>query len=434
MIEAVLGRAVMLAGVMGASACQYATGTFHCERDEQCRIGDTVGLCELDGGCSFDDATCPSGWRYDPIAAVNAGECTLPLDIAHVAPADEATFTGTADLTWDGIVVIDTLAMTIDPPLPEGATFRAVAQELAGPELALLEVRRLTSTAMIQVVGTRPLVIAARAEIYLDGDLDVSAHGSVAGPSGSASGLGQGVGVGGVTGANNLDSGGGGAGFGEAGGDGGTAMNGAATALPGARGATYGEASLPVLLGGSGGGPSAAPCRLGGAGGGAVQLTTGLLLEISGSVRAGGGGGAGGNGALPGCSPTYSGGAGGGSGGAIYVQAPRIGGGGVLAANGGGGGGGTFDLMSSGGPAGDDATGLGVAAGGVYTGGIVGGYTNGGVGGAGGAAGVPAATAPTIVDTNANAGGGGGGVGRIFVDVPDTEIIELQSSPMYTRR
>jgi hypothetical protein len=418
----------MLAGALGLTAC-HVTGTFRCELDEQCRIGDTVGLCEINGSCSFEDASCPSGWRYDPMAATADGECTPMLDIAHVAPADEATFTGTDDVTWDGTVVIDTLAMTIDPPLPEGATFRTVTQELGGPELALLEVRRLTSTAMIQVVGTRPLVIAARAEIDFAGDLDVSAHGLFAGPGGSAGGQGPGVGgVGMASAISSLDSGGGGGGFGEVGGGGGSAIYLTDAPPAGAGGASFGDASLTVLVGGSGGGTSSVACKFGGAGGGAVQLTAGLAISMTGSMRAGGGGGEGGgkNGGMP-C-PTHTSGAGGGAGGAIYLQASRITGTGVLAANGGGGGGGADTSPNADGGPGEDATIDHGGSAGVSTG------PTSGAGGVGGSVGAPAATAMVLMVQNGNAGGGGGGVGRIFLDVPDTETIELRASPMYMRR
>ena len=51
------------------SACQV-TGTFECGLDEVCRRGNDLGVCEVEGYCSFGDAACPSGRRY----ADNAGD------------------------------------------------------------------------------------------------------------------------------------------------------------------------------------------------------------------------------------------------------------------------------------------------------------------------------------------------------------------------
>lgn len=64
------------------AACS-GTATFPCAQSEQCRSGATLGVCEPTGFCSFADAACPSGMRYDASAGDDlAGTCTpaAPVD------------------------------------------------------------------------------------------------------------------------------------------------------------------------------------------------------------------------------------------------------------------------------------------------------------------------------------------------------------------
>lgn len=67
--------------VLGAalSGCQV-TGSFACGSSSECRSGSTVGTCEPDGFCSFDDPQCDSGRRYDPSAGALGGMCVAIPD------------------------------------------------------------------------------------------------------------------------------------------------------------------------------------------------------------------------------------------------------------------------------------------------------------------------------------------------------------------
>lgn len=47
---------------VAAFAC--AANGFVCENDDECVAGETLGMCEPSGGCSFPDDACPSGRRY----------------------------------------------------------------------------------------------------------------------------------------------------------------------------------------------------------------------------------------------------------------------------------------------------------------------------------------------------------------------------------
>jgi hypothetical protein len=163
-------------------------------------------------------------------------------------------------------------------------------------------------------------------------------------------------------------------------------------------GATYGNASISPLQGGSGSG-----CNCAG-GGGAVQIVAGssIVIGANGFISAGGGGGAGVNG-------------GGGSGGAILLEAPSVVIRGSVAANGSGGrgtmpgsSGGTRDQPAPGG---------------------VGGGGNGSAG-----ASINGTDALTVANGTGPAGGGGAGWIRINtapggLDVTDAGIVSPSMAP-----
>lgn len=78
-------RALVLA--LLATGCRI-TGTFECERDEQCRSNRMPGTCEPTGFCSFADPACPSGLRYSEHAGGGyAEQCTIVPDAAPWTPA-----------------------------------------------------------------------------------------------------------------------------------------------------------------------------------------------------------------------------------------------------------------------------------------------------------------------------------------------------------
>ncbi len=66
--------------LMLATACRI-TGTFECGIDDACRRGDDLGMCEVEGYCSFGDDECPSGRRY----ADNAGDGLADQCVADTA-------------------------------------------------------------------------------------------------------------------------------------------------------------------------------------------------------------------------------------------------------------------------------------------------------------------------------------------------------------
>ena len=89
------GGALLVALVIGATGCQV-NAAFHCERDEQCRRGSEIGICEPNGYCSFSDGVCPMGSRYDDLAGddedIDTGEDEEP------SPDDEVDLGGDDDL------------------------------------------------------------------------------------------------------------------------------------------------------------------------------------------------------------------------------------------------------------------------------------------------------------------------------------------------
>jgi hypothetical protein len=326
-------------------------------------------------------------------------------DVAHLPQA--SWYAGAEDMTL-GSGLIDTDALTITgTTLGLVPDFVAEIQPGGGPRLAVLRVASLevSTGAEVRVVGSRPFVIVSAGDVTVSGTIDAGGRRAQPGAGGSASQDGLGKGADGSFAAPYDDSGGGGASFGTVGREGGQATvdN---TVDGGLAGATYGDSSLSILQGGSGGGLGGSDCSVGaGAGGGAVQIysATKVMVVDTGVISVGGGGGSGA--AYCDSISGWGGGAGGGSGGAIYLQAPIVATAGNLAANGGGGGGGGGS-STDGGPGGDGWIGTVAAAGGADGGDYA---TDGGAGATRTVAAEPG------VSGNWNVGGGGGGLGRIVV-------------------
>lgn len=428
-----MGRMAILA--LALTAC-VRVDTYRCDSADDC---GAAGTCQPIGYCSFADPACRSGERYgegagglshtcvggiDPVdasvddapldddAAASDGAMLdgAPLDgpagpiVAHLAPADAQL--GTVDWTLTGTVTLDTTTLSVtNQPIGAGGALVVASQVPMGGELAVLHLDELliAQGATLKVVGARPLVIVCRTAV-LDGRIDASADGAIAGPGGSEGQDGPGAGSDGQHAGNFDDGGGGGAGFGGPGAAGGTDTNGAAGGLGGN---DYGDDVLTILEGGSGGGsfvgPSscATPGRPGG-GGGALQLFVAGTLTIrnSGGLDAGGGGGAGGRI----CSINGEPGRGGGAGGAIYVQASAVTISGRVAANGGAGGA-PASLAGTGEAGADGQLAVTPALGGQLQGDRLGG--NGGARSTGPTAGTS--------QSGGDGGGGGGAVGRIVI-------------------
>ena len=368
----------------------------YCEAEPSEEPDEPGDAEDPDGGTPTDDGG-------DPL---NCSEWTPSVD--YFDPCDES-------LTFARRLVLDAGVYRFDTQsrvLSFGAEVIEVDAALItvdGRPVTLLSAHTfvLEAGSSMRVVGTTPLIIAARDSLDIAGDIDGSSTQIELGPGANPTAC-PSAGTG-VSSNGNGSSGGGGGGFGE----------------PGARGG-QGGGSDPVA--GGVGGASSAQNRLrggcpggqgggiqpgtGGHGGGAIHLASGGAITISGSVHVGGSGGRGARGS--------SGGGGGGSGGhlgldgEVVLLAPEA----VLAANGGGGGG--VDDGGSGGGLGQVGQPSGVAA-------------AGGLGGQRGGQGGARALNPLIGGAvgflfAGGGGGGGGGVGKIIGFSPVTQT-EATVSP-----
>jgi len=295
--------------------------------------------------------------------------------------------------------------------------------QVGGPELCVVRTARFSieSGSELRVQGPRPLVILASEYAHIDGDIDVSANGTTAGPGGSGPGTlvsasGGGLGESGRHTGTYADGGGGGGGMcgpGGAGGSGSSATGGAGGAAAGA------SSGLSPLRGGWGGGRggTGGSAGAGGGGGGAVQISVRGLLRVRGAILAGGGGG---NGGLDGVSgdDNIGAGGGGGSGGAVLLEAESIvfESGGFVRANGGGGGGASSchgcGNAEDGTDGRDHATRPPGGARGASSG-------FGEDGGDGGGSPLDGAAGGTRTNSNSNGGGGGGGAGCVYIHTED---------------
>ena len=326
----------------------------------------------------------------------------VPFIPTRVTPS--ALHQGTADLIVNAS--INTQSLLVDGQVvPAGTSFNN------NGSYSTLIVRNLLVQNTVKVSGLYPLIVVASESITITGLLDGTANGAVPGAGGYVGSHGNGSGKDGT--GSGQDVGGGGAGYQFTGGASGFETCGNTT-TPGALGGlVWGDASLALFQGGSGGGKGSVvgvcsgASPVGGAGGSVIQLTAANAVTLSGQMVAGGGGGTGG------CITANSGsssGGGGGSGGSLMIEAVVVTVSGVLAANGGGGGGAAYATL--GGPGSDGKASAQPAPGGT------GGFHNGSElvelrGGAGGTNSVGEASMGTT--DCSKSGGGGGAPGRIYV-------------------
>jgi hypothetical protein len=62
--------------IAAIAACR--AGAFTCSDDDQCRAGETMGVCQPAGVCSFPDDACDSGQRFGDHSGELSGRCVPP--------------------------------------------------------------------------------------------------------------------------------------------------------------------------------------------------------------------------------------------------------------------------------------------------------------------------------------------------------------------
>jgi hypothetical protein len=372
---------------------------------------ELIAVC-LAPACRFDPAAF-EGMAVDAPADCSAWHpqhfepCAIPAPGggAHLAttasPYTYDTTLGGGTLTDAHGVAIDITTTTIDQ---------------AGVATAVWSVAMLAIDPGVEldVIGDKPLIVAAWGSLENDGVIDAGSHpgrsGAGADPVACAA---QAAGIGTDAAATGGSGGGGGGGFGGAGGDGGLGDAGAANVSGGRGGMSVPAPAIvrggcPGASSGQAGSGSTTPSvrSSGGAGGGAIQLSARGALRIAGTVTSGG---AGGEGAPAG---TGDGGGGGGAGGFVGVDATSVtlAATAVVAANGGGGGG-SGPFVDHGDPGEDGHPSTTPAAGGPTR---VPAQACG-VAGASGAAGATTTGSSPLTTDGCGGGGGGGGVGYVLV-------------------
>ena len=359
--------------------------------------------------------------RWCVLATLATSACGFegPAGGAGAADAgdDDATGDITADAGDDSDCVIGGIDLCSEDPEPTlgpgvidtGSDPRCITlAQTNGPDACVIytESVAIPDAAQLVGVGARPLIIASRGDVIIDGTVDVSSQRNQQRGAGANDSACPEV----AGGEGDLGGGGGGAGgSGSAkGGDGGIGDSDSSLGQDGTGGAsTAAEPSaLPVVVrggcpgsaGGHGGDSDARPGGRGGNGGGAVALLSLTTISITGGVRATGGGGDGGS--------TQAGGGGGGSGGYVSLSAPAVINDGMVIATGGGGGGGGVNVNGDpfrGGPGDDAALSLEMASGGSSV------IDPEGIGGD-----------STMIGAASRGGGGGGGGGPGFIAVAGT--------------
>jgi hypothetical protein len=390
---------------------QNCTVSDTCGNDGVCRgtqvtcadtaCGAATGACTLDGGCVLTPRN--EGLPCD------AGTCNATGTCIPSFPYAPSNFTEGQVPTPPGPVVLDcgeTVVDTSGTGLPTLSNWCASAPqpgmatwvEDGGTRVVLLSFSTLqiSTGAQLTVKGSRPLIIAALA--------NVDVYGAVVAQAGAAD-CAVGAGGGGTVSPGN--GGGGGGAFGTLGGAGGSgfATLNSTAAVGGLAGGVEGTAELVPLRGGCAGGTGgSANVTSRAAGGGALQISTAGRLYVGGTINAPGHGGAGGGGNVL----AATGGNGGGSGGALLLEAQSLALGPTSATTANGGAGGEGGGLISG-HTGRDGQPTDAGATCDATLGAYGGV--GGTGAAGSGTGTAGSDGQSL--TAGGGGGGGGGAGRI---------------------
>ncbi|HEY5934305.1 MAG TPA: hypothetical protein VIU61_06720 [Kofleriaceae bacterium] len=345
-----------------------------------------------------------------------------PLD---PPPFDAAASPYTYDTTTSGGVLKDKDGLVV-------SMSDDVVMQPDNSAVALWNLSSLTlpQNVVINIIGSKPLIIASWDTMQIDGALDAGSHtAEIDGPAGIDATVQLGAGassascttLAGGPGANGVatggSGGGGGAGFYGTGASGSTGDAGSGNTAGGSGGMSLTPTVIRAGCAGGASGTAGAGAVVSpatseskanpGSGGGALVLAVrnSLAVGANGRVVAGGGGGAG--------SPQGSacGGGGGGSGGYLGLDAPTIMVSGVVAANGGGGGGGS-GFANQGNKGGDGGANDMRAPGGMAIPGLDCGE-RGGRGGAGAIISIDGETNTTV--DGCGGGGGGGGAGHVLV-------------------
>jgi hypothetical protein len=383
-------------------------------------VCDTSGVVDHTERCALDCFS--DGSRCQQVAPSNGLDAALEMAAVQ------------GPITLPSGSVIDTDTGTVTAAGTSIVVASVTLAQVRGPMLRVL-LAKSWRIRDVRVRGASPVVFVASKEIAVEGVVDGSADGNVAGPGAIACGA---PGVGGEAYGffvrvrpNNsggypeflwASNGFGGGGFGTAGGAGGVTSNGMQV---GVAGLPNGNPELVPLRGGCDGGgdlPSDPVQQHHGAGGGAIQFVAGEAFRLvatgtsKGGVHVGGGGsvaGALGRVATSDTTPVWGPG-GGGSGGGLLIEAPVVildAGTTLLAGGGGGGGYGACSPVPSGRDAAQDAE---TAEGGSCPAGT----TPTAAGGAGAIAGDGRSGES---EASAASGGGGGGLGRIRINTSDAQ-------------
>jgi hypothetical protein len=363
-----------------AVTCETAAecpSDFVCTRN---RCAATAGACDSDGGVDPDGS-------LDGVDKVCTGDPAGLLASRCFVPAGPVTLASSPTLNTDSSPLC-----SLDPTVQ-------IACFVVGTSI--------TVPGLVEVIGSRPLVLWSATDIDISGTLDAGSHlGGLTGPAANPASCDVVAGGTNATTVPIFGGGGGGGSNNNLGGTGGTGRVGTIAAP------TPGQSDLAAaaLRGGCPGGSGGFSPGTSGAGGGVVYLMAHGTIRISGVVNASGAGGG------PGTNVSgeqSGGGGGGGSGGLIGLDAAMI----VydtanVVALGGGGGSGANEVMP-----GVRGTDVNFTLATQATGGQSTALDN--IGGAGssrsgGAAGAGGSVTPGFANNNGGGGGGGGGAGYIL--------------------
>jgi hypothetical protein len=128
-----VGMRILAFVLLSLAACRVR-GEFTCETDAECRGRGAVGRCDLSNGfCTFNDASCSSGFRYASTAGEDLADTCTPAQDAGMS-ADASTFdTSTCPATYTGALAgFDHAKYVVLAAAQNGASFAAQVQRCEG--------------------------------------------------------------------------------------------------------------------------------------------------------------------------------------------------------------------------------------------------------------------------------------------------------------
>src|SRR6185503_20211590 len=141
-----------------------------------------------------DDSECMTMSRdADADTGTDAKDGTTFMDVAHLPAVTDAMLTSTSTITLP-TTTINTMTGSVQPALPAGVRVLASVAQDTGQNVMVIQAATITIAGALTVVGDKPLILVATADIVVTSTIDASASAETQGPGGGPPAAGAGAG------------------------------------------------------------------------------------------------------------------------------------------------------------------------------------------------------------------------------------------------